>query len=75
MSQQALIRGEVNFRAGDGMLMPVPNGPVDIEVTDDSVTIGWIEGADPGSAAITRDEFDRYVREGKIRLDTDEPAA
>lgn len=69
MSQQALIRGEVSFRAGDGMLMPVPNGPVDIEITDDSVTIGWIEGAAPGSAAIPRDEFDRYVREGKIRLD------
>jgi hypothetical protein len=69
MSQQALIRGEVNFRAGDGMLMPVPNGPVDIEVTEDSVTIGWIEGANPGSAAITRDEFERYVREGKIRVE------
>lgn len=68
MSQQALIRGEVNFRVGDGMLMAVPNGPVDIEITDDSVTIGWIEGSDPGSAAITRDEFERYVREGKIRL-------
>ncbi|GAC1525763.1 MAG: hypothetical protein NVS2B4_01980 [Ramlibacter sp.] len=68
MSQQALIRGEVNFRVGDGMLMPVPSGPVDIEVTDDCVTIGWIEGHDPGSAAITRDDFERYVREGKIRV-------
>ncbi|TFZ06252.1 hypothetical protein EZ313_06300 [Ramlibacter henchirensis] len=68
MSQQAIIRGEVSFRAGDGMLMPIPDGPVDIEVADDSVTLGWMEGNDPGSAAITRDEFDRYVREGKIRL-------
>ncbi len=68
MSQQALIRGEVSFRVGDGMLMPIPDGPVDIEVADDSVTVSWIEGADPGSAALTRDEFDRYVREGKIRL-------
>jgi hypothetical protein len=68
MSQQAIIRGEVCFRAGDGMLMPIPDGPVDIEVADDSVIVGWIEGADPGSAAIPRDEYDRYVREGKIRL-------
>jgi hypothetical protein len=68
MSQQAIIRGEVSFRAGDGMLMPIPDGPVDIEVADDSVTLGWMEGNDAGSAAITRDEFDRYVREGKIRL-------
>jgi hypothetical protein len=68
MSQQAMIRGEVNFRAGDGMLMPIPDGPVDIELADDSVTLGWIEGKNPGSAAITRDEFERYVREGKIRI-------
>lgn len=69
MSQQAIIRGEVSFRAGDGMPMPIPDGPVDIDIADDSVTIGWMEGADPGSAAITRDEFDRYVREGKIRVE------
>jgi len=68
MSQHALIRGEVTFRVGDGMLMPVPDGPVAIEVTDDSVTISWIEGANPGSAAITRDDFERYVSEGKIRV-------
>lgn len=69
MSQQAIIRGEVSFRAGDGMPLPIPDGPVDIDIADDSVTIGWMEGADPGSAAITRDEFDRYVREGKIRVE------
>jgi hypothetical protein len=68
MTQQALVRGEVEFRAGDGMTLPVPDGPVEIEVADDSVTLSWIEGADAGSTAITRDEFDRYVREGKIRL-------
>ena len=68
MSQQAIIRGEVNFRVGDGMLMPIRDGPVDIEVADHSVPLSWLEGDDAGSAAITRDEFDRYVREGKIRL-------
>ncbi|MFL6693152.1 MAG: hypothetical protein ACJ8GO_09340 [Ramlibacter sp.] len=68
MSQQALIRGEVTYRVGDGMMMPVPSGPVDIDISDDSVTIGWIEGADPGSAAIPRDDFERYVSEGKIRI-------
>jgi hypothetical protein len=50
------------------MLMPIPNGPVSIDVADDSVTLGWQD--EPGnamSAAITRDEYDRYVREGKIR--------
>ncbi len=68
MTQQALIRGEVEFRAGDGMMLPIPDGPVQIEVADDSVTLSWIEGADASTTAITRDEFDRYVNEGKIRL-------
>ena len=68
MSQHALVRGEVEFRAGDGVMMPVPDGPVEIEFADDSVTLSWTDGADTGSTAITRDEFDRYVSEGKIRV-------
>lgn len=69
MSQQATIRGEVCFRVGDGVLLPIPDGPVSIDLADDSVTLGWED--EPGnamSAALTRDEFDRYVKEGKIRL-------
>jgi hypothetical protein len=69
MTQHAMIRGEVCFRAGDGVLMPVPDGEVDIDMAADSVTLHWQDGEhDAGSAAITRDEFDRYVREGKIRV-------
>ena len=68
MSQQALIRGEVEFRAGDGVMMPIPNGPVEIELTDESATLSWHDGDDAQSTAITRDEFDRYVTDGKIRL-------
>lgn len=70
MSQHAVIRGEVCFRAGDGVLMPVPDGDVDIEMADDSVTLSWNDAeGNAGSAAITRDEFDRYCKEGKIRVD------
>lgn len=70
MIQQATIRGEVSFRAGDGVLMPIPDGPVSIEVSeDDSVTLAWEEGeGNAASAAITRDEYDRYVQEGRIRV-------
>jgi hypothetical protein len=69
MSQQAIIRGEVCFRAGDGVMMPIPPGPVEIEFSDDSVTLGWTDtDGSAGSTAITRDEFDRYVSEGNIRL-------
>ena len=70
MNQHATIRGEVCFRAGDGVMMPVPDGPVDIEVADDSVTLGWTDGeGNAGSAAITRDEYARYLKEGKIKVD------
>ena len=68
MTQQALIRGEVEFRAGDGMTLPIPDGPVEIEVADDSVTLSWHEDRTASSTAITREEFERYVREGKIRV-------
>jgi hypothetical protein len=67
--QQAIIRGEVSFRAGDGVLMPIRQGPVDIEIADDSVTLGWAEDdGSAGSTAIPRDEYERYVREGSIRV-------
>jgi hypothetical protein len=70
MTQHAVIRGEVCFRAGDGVLMPIPDGDVDIEVADDSVTLSWNDDeGNAGSAAITRDEFERYRQEGKIRLE------
>ncbi len=68
MTQQALIRGEVEFRAGDGVMLPIPDGPVEIEIADDSVMLSWHEGHDVSTTAITRDEFDRYVKEGKIRV-------
>ena len=69
MNQHAMIRGEVCFRAGEGILMPVPDGEVDIEVADDSVTLSWNDGeGNVTTTAITRDEYDRYVQEGKIRL-------
>jgi hypothetical protein len=69
MSQHAIIRGEVCFRAGDGVLMPIPDGEVDMEVADDSVTLGWTaEDGSLGSTAITRDEYDRYVKDGNIRV-------
>lgn len=70
MSQHATVRGEVSFRAGDGVLVPVPDGEVDIDIADDSVTLSWTDGqGNASAAAIPRDEFDRYCREGKIRVE------
>ena len=69
MTQHAMIRGEVSFRAGDGMPVPVPDGEVDIELADDSATLSWHDDeGNASTAAITRDEYDRYCKEGKIRI-------
>jgi hypothetical protein len=69
MSQHAIIRGEVCFRAGDGVLMPVPDGDVDIETgrRQRHAVLDGRRGQCTGSAAITRDEYERYRKEGKIR--------
>ena len=59
---------------GDGVMLPIPPGPVEIEVADDSVTLGWTDAnGSRGSTAITRDEYERYVREGKIRPEAGPP--
>ena len=69
MSQHAIIRGEVSFRAGDGPMIPIPDGPVEMELADDSATLSWTEeDGTHESAAIPRDEYERYVQEGKIKL-------
>jgi hypothetical protein len=69
MSQNAIIRGEVNFRAGDGPLIPIPDGPVEIEIAPDSVVFSWLqEDGTHESAAIPRDEYERYLKEGHIKL-------
>ena len=69
MSQHGIIRGEVSFRAGDGPLIPIPDGPVDMELAPDSVTFSWLEAdGTHESAAIPRDEYERYLKEGRIKL-------
>ncbi len=69
MSQHATIRGEVNFRAGDGPLIAIPKGPIELELAPDSAVLSWIEeDGTHESAAIPRDEYERYVKEGKINL-------
>lgn len=68
MSQRGRITGKVCFRAGDGMLMPIPVGPLEIDIATDSATLGWTASdGSAGSAAIPRDEYDRHVREGNIQ--------
>ncbi|MBV7542744.1 hypothetical protein [Acidovorax sp. sic0104] len=70
MTQRATIAGHVTYTPGDGAPLTIPKGPVELEPSKDSTTLSWTADNDAvGSAAIPRDQFNQYVRDGKIRLD------
>jgi len=64
----ARIAGEVEFRAGDGPQLRIPEGECQVMIADDSVVLTWNEDGNPLTAAIPKTEFDRFIQEGKIVL-------
>ena len=69
MSTSAIIHGLDTYREGEGVPMTIPEGPVDLDYAPDSVTISWMDDSrTAGLTAIPRDEYERYVREGHIKL-------
>ncbi len=69
MTQQTgFIVGKVEFRPGDGALMRIPKGPVEIETTKLEATLCWVEGETHGAAAMPLTDFKRYVTKGAIAL-------
>ncbi|WP_066151984.1 hypothetical protein [Hydrogenophaga pseudoflava] len=69
MTQQTgFIVGKVEFRPGDGALMRIPKGPVEIETTKLEATLSWVEGETHGAAAMPLADFKRYVTQGAIAL-------
>lgn len=69
MTQQTgFIVGKVEFRPGDGALMRIPQGPVEIETTKLEATLSWVDGETHGAAAIPLADFKRYVTNGVIAL-------
>jgi len=67
MGSNVIIVGEVNYREGDGPMMPIRRGLCEIEETNLDVTLGWQDGNNRLSAVIPRDEFQRLVKSGAIR--------
>jgi hypothetical protein len=49
-------------------MMPIPEGPVDIELNPTEATLSWMDGEATGAATLPIAEFKRYVSEGAIRL-------
>lgn len=68
MTQTGHIVGKVEFRPGDGAMMRIPQGRVDIETTRTEATLSWVDGDTHGAAAMPLAEFRRYVSKGAIAI-------
>jgi hypothetical protein len=68
MTQAGTIVGTVEFRPGDGAMMRIPQGPVDIDMNRLEATLSWVDGETHGAAAMPLTEFKRYVSKGAIAL-------
>jgi hypothetical protein len=66
MPANAQVIGEVEYRAGDGPLIQIPKGPVEIDLAEDSAVISWGEGNAAQVTAIPISEYRRFVQEGVI---------
>jgi hypothetical protein len=61
MSALAQVQGKVEYRLGDGPLLRVPPGEVEIDVGRSDVTLSWGSGPTRQAAAIPSSDFARYV--------------
>lgn len=71
MTLFATIHGHVTYTPGDGVPIGIPEGRVEVDLSaPDSATLSWDAGDNTaGLTAIPIDEYNRYVREGKIKLE------
>ena len=70
MPQHATITDHLTYRPGDGALLVIPLGAVEVDLTDDSATLSWTEenGA-AGLTAIPLTQYNEYVRQKRIKVD------
>ena len=70
MSQSAQIIGKVEYREGDGPNIAIRTGQVEVQTTASDATLSWTDGETHGSAAIPLADFNRFVADGRIKLDS-----
>ena len=68
MTKRALIKGMVEYREGDGATIAIPEGPIEVEVSEIDVTISWSDGDTHGSTAMPKTDFDMYVDSQAIEV-------
>ncbi len=69
MSQHATINDHVTYRPGDGALIEIPKGPVEVDLSADSATLSWTaENGAVGLTAIPLTQYKEYVKQKRITL-------
>ena len=69
MSQHATIHDHVTYRPGDGALIEIPKGPVEVDLSADSATLSWTaENGAVGLTAIPLTQYKEYVKQKRITL-------
>jgi 2-methylisocitrate lyase-like PEP mutase family enzyme len=68
LKQPARIVGKVDYRQGEGSLLEIPLGVVEVETTAADAVITWPEGKFHGVAAMPVANFCQYVADGAITV-------
>lgn len=68
MSQTAQVLGTVQYRLGDGPMLRVPPGPIQVEPGPNDVTLSWGNDATRQAAAIPASDFATCVAARAIVL-------
>ncbi|HSV53713.1 MAG TPA: hypothetical protein VLJ57_16470 [Burkholderiaceae bacterium] len=74
-SRNVIVTGDVSYRAGDGVRLPIRHGLCEMEQSRTDVTLGWQDGKNRLSAVMPQGEFRRYLREGAVHYETVDEAA
>jgi 2-methylisocitrate lyase-like PEP mutase family enzyme len=68
MKQPAQIIGKVEYREGEGPLLTMPTGVVEVETNSADAVLSWPDGASHGIAAMPVANFCQYVADGMITV-------
>lgn len=68
MTRSARVIGEVQYREGEGTMMLIPCGPVEVETTASDAVLSWTDGDTSATAAMPIANFCSYVAFGAISV-------
>ncbi len=67
-AQPANITGKVEYREGEGPLLTIPIGLVEVETSSVDAVVTWADGESSGFAALPVANFCQYVADGAIAI-------